>query len=119
MKLIDRDALIRAYDAAHVGPPGGARKLMEEAPVVAEVVHCRECRHREALQDGESWHCKEWDTEFYAPHYSMDRYFCADGEEKEPEPEQNPEREREQLCWKWERRRLYGTWERNGHDEYR
>ena len=52
--LIDRDALIRAYDAAHVGPPGGARKLMEEAPVAAEVVYCREGRHREALQDGES-----------------------------------------------------------------
>lgn len=88
MKLIDRDALIRAYDAAHVGPPGGARKLMEEAPVAAEVVYCRECRHRETLQDGESWHCKEWDTEFYAPHYSMDRYFCADGKKKDNDENQ-------------------------------
>ena len=32
--LISRSALIAAYDAAHNGPPGGARKLIEEAPAV-------------------------------------------------------------------------------------
>jgi hypothetical protein len=32
---ISRAALLAAYDAAHVGPPGGARKLIEEAPAVA------------------------------------------------------------------------------------
>lgn len=32
--LISRKALIEAYDKAHKGPPGGARKLMEEAPAV-------------------------------------------------------------------------------------
>lgn len=31
---ISRAALLAAYDAAHVGPPGGARKLIEEAPAV-------------------------------------------------------------------------------------
>lgn len=31
---ISRSALLAAYDAAHKGPPGGARKLIEEAPVV-------------------------------------------------------------------------------------
>lgn len=31
---ISRAALLAAYDAAHKGPPGGARKLIEEAPVV-------------------------------------------------------------------------------------
>lgn len=31
---ISRAALLAAYDAAHVGPPGGARKLMEAAPAV-------------------------------------------------------------------------------------
>ena len=40
--LISRKALIAEYDRAHVGPPGGARKLMEDAPevkpkVVAEI----------------------------------------------------------------------------------
>lgn len=39
--LISRKALIEAYDKAHKGTPGGARKLMEEAPGVdaVEVVH--------------------------------------------------------------------------------
>lgn len=32
--LIYRDDLITAYDATHKGPPGGARKLMEDAPAV-------------------------------------------------------------------------------------
>jgi hypothetical protein len=41
--LISRKALIAEYDRAHVGPPGGARKLMEDAPAVdaVEVVHGR------------------------------------------------------------------------------
>ena len=30
--LISRKALLEAYDKAHKGPPGGARKLMEDAP---------------------------------------------------------------------------------------
>ena len=39
--LISREALLAAYDAAHKGPPGGARKLIEEAPGIdaAPVVH--------------------------------------------------------------------------------
>lgn len=32
--LISRTALLAAYDAAHKGPPGEARKLIEEAPAV-------------------------------------------------------------------------------------
>lgn len=34
MSLIDREALIAEYDRVHVGPPGGARKLMVNAPEV-------------------------------------------------------------------------------------
>lgn len=39
--LISRRALIAEYDRVHVGKPGGARKLMEDAPAVdtVEVVH--------------------------------------------------------------------------------
>lgn len=42
MSLINREALLAEYDRVHVGPPGGARKLIEEAPevkpkVVAEI----------------------------------------------------------------------------------
>ena len=41
--LISRKALIAEYDRVHIGPPGGARKLMEDAPTVdaVEVVHGR------------------------------------------------------------------------------
>lgn len=44
-RYIDADKLIAEYDRVHVGPPGGARKLMEDAPTadVVEVVRCRDC----------------------------------------------------------------------------
>lgn len=38
MRLIDADALLAAYDREHVGPPGRARKLIEEAPDAQEPV---------------------------------------------------------------------------------
>lgn len=43
MRLIDRDALLAAFDAAHKGPSGGVRKLIEQAPIVdaVPVVHGR------------------------------------------------------------------------------
>jgi hypothetical protein len=34
MALIDREKLLAEYDRVHQGPPGGARKLMEDAPAV-------------------------------------------------------------------------------------
>ena len=42
-RLIDANALIAEYDRVHIGAPGGARKLMEDAPTVdaVEVVHGR------------------------------------------------------------------------------
>ena len=33
-RLIDGDELLRRYDEEHEGPPGRARKLIEEAPTV-------------------------------------------------------------------------------------
>lgn len=33
--LIDRQALLDEYDKAHVGPPGEARKLIEDAPTAS------------------------------------------------------------------------------------
>lgn len=35
--LISRKALLAEYDRVHIGPPGGARKLMEDAPSVEAV----------------------------------------------------------------------------------
>ena len=42
-EYIEREALLAEYDRVHVGPAGGARKLIEEAPTayVAPVVHGR------------------------------------------------------------------------------
>lgn len=37
MRLIDKEKLIEEYDRVHVGPAGGARKLMEEAPTVEAI----------------------------------------------------------------------------------
>lgn len=41
--LISRDYVLSEYDRQHKGPPGGARKIMEEAPAVdaMPVVHGR------------------------------------------------------------------------------
>ena len=39
-EYIERAALLAEYDRVHVGPPGGARKLIEEAPA-ADVVEVR------------------------------------------------------------------------------
>lgn len=34
MRLIDGDALIAEYDRVHIGEPGKARKLIEDAPTI-------------------------------------------------------------------------------------
>ena len=46
-EYIKRQALLDAYDAAHKGPPGCARKLIAEAPAedVAPVVRCKDCKN--------------------------------------------------------------------------
>lgn len=46
-EYIERGALIAEYDRVHVGPAGGARKLMVDAPAadVVEVTRCRDCQH--------------------------------------------------------------------------
>lgn len=77
--LISRSALLAAYDAAHKGPPGGARKLIEEAPTVdaVKVIRCKDCMFfdREAKSTTRDLHrCKITDS----PVFGYD--FCSDGE---------------------------------------
>ena len=46
MSLINREDLIAEYDRVHVGKPGGARKLMVDAPEVQpepKWISCKEC----------------------------------------------------------------------------
>ena len=81
MSLINREDLIAEYDRVHVGAPGGARKLMVDAPEVKpEVIMCKDCVH--------------WDTSWqndYAPDYHYcpmvdgtrkDDFYCADAERR-------------------------------------
>ena len=87
MELIEKQALLDAYDTAHQGPPGGARKLIEEAPIIeaAPVVCCKDCAYRydgvvcpiaslveETTPRGD---LRKRETDIYAP----DNFFCANG----------------------------------------
>ena len=89
---ISRAALLAAYDAAHVGPPGGARKLIEEAPAadVVPVVRCKDCKYQN------SPFCHMCHEEYYVDeddggdYYLIDKAvdpngFCSYGERKEAE----------------------------------
>lgn len=53
-EYIEREALLVAYDEAHKGPPGGARKLIEEAPAVKIMFVCdrRVCSKCMPLKSG-------------------------------------------------------------------
>ena len=74
--LISRKALIAEYDRVHIGPPGGARKLMEDAPSVdaVEVVRCKDCK--QAIRYGYIW-CGRTDIQV------QEEDFCSYGERKD------------------------------------
>ena len=97
-EYIERQALLAEYDRVHVGPPGGARKLIEEAIAadVVPVVRCKDCEHSFVL--GESDLQNEPPYKFYRKdvlmcgceeHFgdypeSVDvMFFCGYGERKE------------------------------------
>jgi hypothetical protein len=71
-EYIDREALIAEYDRVHKGPPGGARKLMVNAPKVdaVEVVRCEDCKH----YNGHRF-CRRTKTTV------LDKDFCSYGEQ--------------------------------------
>lgn len=75
MELIDRKALLAEYDRVHIGEPGKARKLIEDAPEA--VVHCRDCVHMKNSFNARF--CKVW-----CMYNGMgDEGFCNYGERKE------------------------------------
>ena len=51
MRMIDADVLLKEYDRVHVGPPGGARKLIEDAPTVGETTR--------PVYNGRYWECEQ------------------------------------------------------------
>lgn len=68
--LISRSALLAAYDKAHQGPPGGARKLIENAPDA--IVRCNDCK----------WYWPDilWCNNSMSP--KEQTFFCADGDRR-------------------------------------
>ena len=73
--FISRSALLAAYDKAHHGPPGGARKLIEEAPEA--IVRCENCGHQGNRCIGiyrMFIECKKTGSVHH------ETWFCADGE---------------------------------------
>ena len=74
--LISRKALLAEYDRVHIGEPGKARKLMEDAPAVdaVEVVRCKDCKH----------YWKNVNTPGYAGKctHVEDDDFCSHGERR-------------------------------------
>ena len=80
MRLIDADALLATYDREHVGPPGRARKLIEEAPDA--LVRCRDCKYWSAERITVYNKCRRWINVGVKNFATMGSWFCADGERK-------------------------------------
>ena len=80
-RLIDANALIEEYDRVHIGEPGKARKLIEDAPTVeaVEIVRCRDCVH-----DGlpTCFTCYIEQQELIFLNHDPE-FFCGAGERKE------------------------------------
>ena len=79
-RYTDIDKLIAEYDRVHVGPPGGARKLMEDAPIadVVEVVRCKDCIHYMEM-DGYDYKGKKARHCFWHNQLRREIDYCSDG----------------------------------------
>lgn len=75
--FVSRQYLLAEYDRQHQGPPGGARKIIAEAPAAdaVPVIRCRDCKNRDeedGFCTGRGWPCQ------LAP----DDGFCDKGKKK-------------------------------------
>ena len=82
-RLIDANALIAEYDRVHVGEPGKARKLIEDAPTIdaVEVVRCRDCKWYQIRR----WNDTKPEYDCRKTHALLDvspEDFCSYGERK-------------------------------------
>ena len=78
-RLIDANSLIAEYDRVHIGEPGKARKLMEDAPTVdaVDVVRCKDCRHIEYVEGGIpycAWHSRGCGNSEFCSYGERKRY---------------------------------------------
>ena len=78
--LISRSSLLAKYDKEHEGPPGRARKLIEEEPPAhIEIIHCKDCGHRD-----DHGCCKYWRGLAMSeiPIATDDNDFCSHAERR-------------------------------------
>jgi hypothetical protein len=69
MRLIDADELLRRYDEEHEGPPGRARKLIEEAQTVGGLFSIKEVARIIADLFGDKCACNNNDIDEWLPKY--------------------------------------------------
>jgi hypothetical protein len=84
VRLIDANALIAEYDRVHIGSPGAARKLMEDAPTVdaVEVCRCKDCKHYKPRNRSARWDCKTPCCNRSAALKFPEDGFCSYGERR-------------------------------------
>ena len=77
--FVSRQWLLTEYDKRHKGPPGGARKMIEEAPAadVRPVVFCKDCKWFNPANSG--WLC-EFKNGLICP---GEDDFCSFGERRD------------------------------------
>lgn len=83
--LISRAALLDEYNKHHVGAPGGARKLIEEAPAVdaVPVVRCKDCIYSRPIDREDSYEAFFGEDSVWCTHRDSGEYglgFCYCGE---------------------------------------
>ena len=80
--LISRKALLAEYDRVHIGEPGKARKMIEDATAVdaVEVVRCKDCKQwcrNSGITESPNGHCFNIMVE------TNGYDFCSYGERKD------------------------------------
>ena len=88
--LISRAWVLAEYDRQHKGPPGGARKIMEEAPAVdaVPVVRCSECKFGKLCIDADGHSLIQCTNSNY-PTANVETWpleldwYCAGGERRD------------------------------------
>ena len=78
------------YDRQHQGPPGGARKIMEEAPAVdaVPVIRCRDCKYGKLCFDANGQGLIQCTNPYYPASFAetwpfdLD-WYCAGGERRD------------------------------------
>lgn len=80
--LISRQALLAEYDRLHVGEPGRARKMIEDAQSIQpEIIYCKDCKHRYVDGDNVRFNVCELNHN----KVQDDDWYCADAERRTDE----------------------------------